>query len=203
MVINAEWTKGTARPRPTTNPLARRYRTPNGGMDCQPADSGLWLGATPSLSDPRSGCLLRRHIRPTRSLAWHSRSSDLCTFTLAERICGTFDRLGPPGMPRPHPRGWRATPAPHPYVLRGVLQLRPNASLIRQGCAGSKGHSARRLYTNAPRPWWTAPSLRADLIYGRDSQKQRYHPTFTARNALPSSALGKCVKRHTCSKGRQ
>ena len=77
-------------PRPTTNPLARRYRTPNGGMDCQPADSGLWLGATPSLSDPRSGCLLRRHIRPTRSLAWHSRSSDLCTFTLAERICGTL-----------------------------------------------------------------------------------------------------------------
>src|SRR5262249_54593649 len=116
-------------PRPTTNPLARRYRTPNGRMDCQPADSGLWLGATPSLSNP--GCLLRRHIRPTHSLAWHSRSSDLCTFTLAERICGTFDRLDPPGMPRPYCCYERATPASHPHVLHGVLQRRPNASLIR------------------------------------------------------------------------
>jgi hypothetical protein len=26
---------------------------PNGGMDRQPTDGGLWLGATPSLSDPR------------------------------------------------------------------------------------------------------------------------------------------------------
>ena len=58
---------------------AWRHNTPYGGMDRQPTDGGLWVGATPSLSDPRSGCLLRRHIRPTRSLAWHSRSSDLMT----------------------------------------------------------------------------------------------------------------------------
>ena len=57
--------------RPATNPVAWRHSAPNGGMDRQPTDGGLWLGATPSLSDPRSGCLLRRHIRPTRSLAWH------------------------------------------------------------------------------------------------------------------------------------
>jgi CRP-like cAMP-binding protein len=83
--------------RPATNPVARRHSAPNGGMDRQPTDGGLWLGATPSLSDPRSRRLLRRHLRPTRSLAWHSRSSDLSTFTLAERICGAFDRLDPPG----------------------------------------------------------------------------------------------------------
>src|SRR5262245_41224946 len=38
----------------------------------------------------------------TRSFAWHLRSSDRCTFTLAERICGALDRLNPPGMPRPN-----------------------------------------------------------------------------------------------------
>jgi hypothetical protein len=38
--------------RPATNPVARRYSAPNGGMDRQPTDGGMWLGATPSLSDP-------------------------------------------------------------------------------------------------------------------------------------------------------
>ena len=141
-------------------------------MDRQPTDGGLWVGATPSLSDPRSGCLLRRHIRPTRSLAWYSRSSDLCTFTLAERICGAFDWLNPPGMPGPYCCDRRATPAPHPHVLYGVLQRSPNASLIRQGCAGSKAHSARWAYRNAARPWWATSSIHADLICGRDSLDQ-------------------------------
>jgi hypothetical protein len=49
--------------RPATNPVARRHRAAHGGMDCQPTDGGLWLGATPSRSDPRSGCLLRQLIR--------------------------------------------------------------------------------------------------------------------------------------------
>jgi hypothetical protein len=142
---------------------------PNGGMDRQPTDGGLWLGATPSLSDPRSGCLLRRHICPTRTLAWHSRSSDLSTLTLAERICGAIDRLDPPGMPRPYCCSRRATLAPHPPVLNGALQRRPNASLIRQGCAGSTARSARWAHRSAACPWWAAPSIHADLIFGRDS----------------------------------
>ena len=152
--------------RPATNPVAWRHSAPDGGMDRQPTDGGLWLGATPSLSDPRSGCLLRRHIRPTRSLAWYSRSSDLCTFTLAERICGAFDRLDPPGMPRPYCCDRRATPAPHPHVLYGVLQRRPNASLLRQGCASSKAHSTHRAHPSEARSWRAAPSIRTDLIFG-------------------------------------
>ena len=35
-------------PRPATNPVARRHRAAHGGMDCQPTDGGLWLGANPS-----------------------------------------------------------------------------------------------------------------------------------------------------------
>jgi hypothetical protein len=140
-------------------------------MDRQPTDGGMWLGATSSPSDPRPGCLLRRHIRPTCSLAWHSRSSDVSTLTLAERICGAIDRFNPPGMPRPYCCGRRATPAPHPHVLHGVLQHSPNASLIRQGCAGSKDHSARRAYRSAAGPGWAAP-MRADLIFDRDTGLQ-------------------------------
>jgi hypothetical protein len=56
-------------PRPATNPVARRHRAAHGGMDCQPTDGGLRLGANPSRSDPRSGCLLRQLIRSSvRSL---------------------------------------------------------------------------------------------------------------------------------------
>jgi hypothetical protein len=35
--------------RPATNPLAGRHRPPNGRMDRQPTDGGLWLGANPPL----------------------------------------------------------------------------------------------------------------------------------------------------------
>jgi hypothetical protein len=28
--------------------VARRHRAAHGGMDCQPTDGGLWLGANPS-----------------------------------------------------------------------------------------------------------------------------------------------------------
>src|SRR4030095_1447864 len=70
-------------------------------------------------------------------------------------------------MPRPCCRGSRATPAPHPHFLHGVLQCSPNASLITQGCAGSKYHSARWAHRSAACPWGTASSMRADLIFGR------------------------------------
>ena len=76
--------------RPATNPVARRHSAAHGGMDCQPTDGGLWLGANPSRSDPRSGCLLRQLIRSSRALARHSRSSDFCTLALAERVRGAF-----------------------------------------------------------------------------------------------------------------
>src|SRR5262249_45933735 len=136
-------------PRPTTSPVGRRYSTPNSGMDCQSTDGGMRLGANPSLSDPRSGCLLRQHIRPTRSLSGHSRSSDVSPLALAERICGTIDRLDPPRMPRPRRGGWRATSAACVVVLYRLLQRRPNASFIRQGCAGSKDRSALRAHRSA------------------------------------------------------
>ena len=88
------------------------------GLALPPASEGPRRACYRSTRDRGSvapGCLLRRRIPPTRSLAWHSRSSDLSTLTLAERICGAPDRLDPPGMPRPYCCDRRATPAPHPH----------------------------------------------------------------------------------------
>ena len=64
-------------------PVAWRHSAPDGGMDRQPTDGGLWLGATPSLSDARSGCLLRHH--PTSiSSPWQN--------GYAERLIGSIRR---------------------------------------------------------------------------------------------------------------
>src|SRR5262245_16018963 len=76
----------------------------------------------------RDACYGDIFVRRVRSLGMRDH---LCTFTLAERICGAFDRLDSPGMPRPCCCGRRAAPAPNLHVLHGVLQRRPNASLIR------------------------------------------------------------------------
>jgi hypothetical protein len=99
-------------------------------MDCQPADGRLRLGASSALSDPRSGCLLRQYIRSPRSLAWHSRSSHICTLAMAERICRTADRLDPAGMPGPHWAQRRSTnlrrkfPSYLPSVCEGESKKR-------------------------------------------------------------------------------
>ena len=54
---------------PATNPVAWRHSAPDDGMDRQPTDGGLWVGATPSLSDPRSGCCYGDiFVRRVRSL---------------------------------------------------------------------------------------------------------------------------------------
>jgi hypothetical protein len=96
-------------------------------------------------------------IRSSRSLARHSRSSDVCTFALAERVCRAPDRLDPPGMPGPHRGDRRAAPAPYPQMLFGVLQRGAHASIVGQGCTHLEGHPACRAHRGAACAWWTAP----------------------------------------------
>jgi hypothetical protein len=152
------------------------------------------LGANPSLSDPRSGCLLRRHICSTRSLARDSRSSNLSTLTLAKWLCGAPDWLDPARMPGSYCGDRRAAPSPHPPVLPGVLQCGAYPPFIREGCADSKGHSVRRAHRRSTHAWRTAPSIRTDLICDRDSmfrmQSRRVHePKDSDRTCAPCLAL--------------
>ena len=62
----------------------------------------------------------------------------------------------------------RAAPSLHPCVLHGLLQRGAHAPLVREGRAQWKGHSAPRAYRDAAYPRWTPPSVRPDLICGRD-----------------------------------
>jgi hypothetical protein len=169
----ALWAVGYG-PWPATNPVARRHRAPNGGLDRQSTDGGLWLGANPPLSDPRSGCLLWPDICPTRSLARDSRSSNLSTLTLAKWLCGAPDRLDPQRMPGSYCGDRRAAPSPHPSVLHGVLQCGAYPPFTREGCADSKGHSVRRTHRRSTRAWGTAPSIRADLICDKDNNRNGF-----------------------------
>jgi hypothetical protein len=102
--------------RPAPNLVDRRDRSSHRGMDCQPVDGCLWLGASPTPSDLRSGCLLLQYIHPLRSLAWHSRSSHISPFAVAERIRGALTRLDPPGMPGLCRGDRRAAPSAYPCV---------------------------------------------------------------------------------------
>jgi len=138
-------------------------------------------GFNPSRSDPRSGCLLQRHIRPTCSLTRHSGPSDVGTLAVAERVCGAPDRLDPPGMPRPYCCDRRAAPAPRPQMLHGVLQRGAHASIVGQGCAHWEGHPVRRTHRSAACAWWIAPSVRADLICGSDRRGHFVRTVFTVR----------------------
>ena len=117
-------------PQPAANPVARCDRSPHRGMDCQPTDGRLRLGANPSRPDPRPGCLLRQHIRWPSSFARDLRSSHICTLTMAERVRRTANRLDTPGMPGPRGGDKRAAPSPHPCVLHGLLQRGAHAPLI-------------------------------------------------------------------------
>jgi transposase InsO family protein len=70
------------------------------------------------------------------------------------------------------------------HVLMCYMEYyNPNASLIEQGCAHSKGHSARRLYRSTAHPWWAAPSIHADLICGRDRSDQSNIRDMPSKNS--------------------
>ena len=115
----------------------------------------------------RDSCYGRLFVRRVRSLGIRDHPTSPRS-PWQNGICGALDRLDPPGMPRSCHRIWRATPKASAVVIHGVLQRSPNASFIRQGCAPSKDYSAHRTHPSAARPWWAAPSICTDLIYGRD-----------------------------------
>src|SRR5258705_7767325 len=52
-----------------------------------------------------------------------------------------------------------------PEILRRLLQLRQNASIIGQGCAGHSPNSANRKHQITRHPWRTSPPLRPSLSF--------------------------------------
>src|SRR4051812_48026539 len=76
--------------RPETDPVAWRYRTSHGRVDRQSTHGGMRLGSTTEIPDPRPGCLLRSRVYPPPSISQHSRSPDIPTIAMAERLRGAF-----------------------------------------------------------------------------------------------------------------
>src|SRR5665647_2462538 len=52
-----------------------------------------------------------------------------------------------------------------PEILRRLLQLRQNASILEQGCAGHSPNSANRKHQITRHPWRTSPPLRPNLSF--------------------------------------
>src|SRR5258705_13711369 len=65
----------------------------------------------------------------------------------------------------PHHCLRRGASAPNPAILCGLLQLRQNASILEQGCAGFSPGSANRWHQFTRHPWRTSPSLRPSLSF--------------------------------------
>jgi hypothetical protein len=65
----------------------------------------------------------------------------------------------------PHHCTRRGTSAPGPEILRRLLQLRQNASILEQGCAGFSLGSANRCDQFTRHPWRTSSPLRPRLSF--------------------------------------
>src|SRR6202158_2030921 len=60
-----------------------------------------------------------------------------------------------------------------PEILRRLLQLRQNASILEQGCTSHSPNSANRKHQITRHPWRTSPPLRPSLSF-RYTQDRAY-----------------------------
>src|SRR5665647_479859 len=77
-----------------------------------------------------------------------------------------------------------------PEILRRLLQLRQNASILEQGCADHSPNSANRKYQITRHPWRTSPPLRPSLSF-RYTQEPFVPSAYIslAKSLLDSSLL--------------
>jgi hypothetical protein len=86
---------------------------------------------------------------------------------MAKRICRTADPFDPTRMPRPR-RGVRRVPPPSPTaVVHEILQWRPHASILGEGCAGLACRRTGRADPLSPHSRRAAPPICPDLIFDR------------------------------------
>jgi hypothetical protein len=67
---------------------------------------------------------LRYHRHTSIARHWDSGQAYFTSFTLAERLCRTADRVDPPRVLGSYRGFWRGPPAPNPAILRVLLQPR-------------------------------------------------------------------------------
>src|SRR5471032_821428 len=87
------------------------------------------------------------------------------SLALAEWLCGTADRIDPARVCGPHHCLGRDAFASGPEILRRLLQLRQNASVVAQGCADFSSDSSDRNHSFTTHPRRASPSLRPSLSF--------------------------------------
>src|SRR6202022_2254867 len=95
----------------------------------------------------------------------HSGQTDCTSLALAEWLCRTDYRIDPARVFGPHHCLGRGTSAPESNFLCRLLQLRQDASVVAQGCAGFSSDSTDRNHSFTPDPRWASPSLRPGLSF--------------------------------------
>src|ERR1700722_9901774 len=75
-----------------------------------------------------------------------------------------------------------------PEILRRLLQLRQNASVLEQGCAGHSPNSANRKHQITRHPWRTSPPLRPNLGFRYTQDLLGLWLAVIAFSALPPPA---------------
>ncbi len=83
-------------------------------------------------------------LTPPASSDGHPRSADCTAIAMAERMCGTADRINPTGLPGPRRRVRRAAPASSAQSVPNILQRSPHALITGEGRAGPPRGAGRR-----------------------------------------------------------
>jgi hypothetical protein len=152
--------------------MDQRHNQPDSGVGCTPDHRGISLGWGSALYDPRprsTAPLSHADFAP-----WASEIANCASLTLAEWLCRTVDRIDPARVLGPCRCFGRGTSAPDSKIIRRLLQLRQNASVIAQGCADFSSDSSDRIHSFTPDPRRASPSLRPSLSF-------RYTHVFALR----------------------
>ena len=149
--------------RPQRSGLDQRHKEADGRMGCTSNNKGVSLGRGPGLHDPRPGSHLWHHRHTSIACHGHSGQANCTSLTLAEWLCRTVDWIDSARVLGPRYCLGRGTSAPDSKIIRRLLQLRQNASVIGQRCAGFSPGSADRKHQIVPHLRRTSSSLRQSL----------------------------------------
>ena len=140
------------------------------GVTCFPVAAGCWgvgIGRpSPCIGRVISGDRTREVTEPRGIQA---RSTDLSWITVAEWLCRTSDRRIALRVPGSNAHLRRGAPAANSFRLCGVLQSSAHALGITERCALASSRPTIWRYRRHSDPGWTAPPIRPDMIFGKDS----------------------------------
>jgi hypothetical protein len=133
----------------------------------------------------------------------HIEFDDFCDAKIAERFGSLFDRVGGGLVPGFFCVGREAF-ASGPEILRRLVQLRQNASILEDGCAGFSSGSANR----CDQPSWanfitTTPELKFSVHTGEDHSLLKIGCRAVIERELfkgaPGVVEGAACSRQNCS----